>query len=121
MLRRFIRSGIDRALSPSLNRLATTVREQARTSPETKIGQRLLFHFYRNLAATGAAPRLRDTGFRVVSQLRKRRSCSSSSLRWGFHQRLSEDTWRRRWYQQQLCEPLRLNFGSPRVVAFHRS
>jgi hypothetical protein len=42
--------------------------EQARTSPETKIGQRLLFHYYRNLVATGAAPRLRDTGFRVFSQ-----------------------------------------------------
>ena len=68
MLRRFIRSGIDWALSPSLNRLASTVEEQARTSPETKIGQRLLFHYYRNLVATGAAPRLSDTGFRVFSQ-----------------------------------------------------
>ena len=68
MLRRFIRSGRGRALSPSLNQLATTVREPARTPPETKIGQRLLFHFYRDLAETGAAPRLRDTGFRVFSQ-----------------------------------------------------
>jgi hypothetical protein len=33
------------------------------TSPEVKVAQRQLYHFYRNLAATGATPALSETGF----------------------------------------------------------
>ena len=68
MFRRFLRSVINRALLPSMNRLVSDLKQQAKTSPETKVGQRFLFHYYRNLVTTGSVPSLRETGFRVFSQ-----------------------------------------------------
>jgi hypothetical protein len=72
MLRRFIRSAIDRILWPVERRIVdntiNSLREQAKTSPETKATQRLLYHYYRNLVATGSLPSLQETGFRVFSQ-----------------------------------------------------
>ena len=38
------------------------------TSPETKIAQRRLYHYYRELALRGEVPPLSDTGFRCFSQ-----------------------------------------------------
>jgi hypothetical protein len=69
MLRRFLRSGIDRALSPFEDRIIHSLRYEPKTSPETKTAQRLLYHYYRNLADGGApVPALKETGFRIFSQ-----------------------------------------------------
>ena len=40
----------------------------SRTSPETKIGQRHLYHYYRDCARKGEVPPLAETGFRCFSQ-----------------------------------------------------
>lgn len=68
MLRRFLRSTFDRVFMRSECRLAGKLQLQTKTSPETKIAQRRLYHFYRNLAASGSVPALPETGFRCFSQ-----------------------------------------------------
>ena len=68
MFRRLLRSAIDRVMSPYVNRLAHDVRQHTRTSPETKVAQRFLHHYYRSLVATNSLPSLQETGFRVFSQ-----------------------------------------------------
>jgi len=68
MLRRFLRSAINRALLPFENRIINSLQQQARTSPETKAAQRLLYHYYRNLVVAVPVPSLQETGFRIFSQ-----------------------------------------------------
>lgn len=41
---------------------------QNKTSPQTKIAQRQLFHYYRESVNSGCYPRLSETGFRCFSQ-----------------------------------------------------
>jgi hypothetical protein len=53
---------------PTPGALKTALQEPAKTSPETKVAQRHLYHFYRSLARSGSAPALRETGFRCFSQ-----------------------------------------------------
>jgi hypothetical protein len=68
MFRRFLRSVVQRVFKPSEYRLINSLQQQAKTSPETKIAQRHLYHYYRNLVATGSVPSLQETGFRCFSQ-----------------------------------------------------
>ena len=65
MFRRRLRSAINRVMLPSV---IEGVRQQSRTSPETKVAQRFLYHYYRSLVATNSLPSLQETGFRVFSQ-----------------------------------------------------
>lgn len=44
------------------------IKLQAKSSPQVKIGQRLLLNFYRSAIRSGNRVPLRDTGFRVFSQ-----------------------------------------------------
>jgi hypothetical protein len=55
-------------LAPVASQLARVQDRQAKASPETKIAQRLLYHHYRQLVASGSPPSLGETGFRVFSQ-----------------------------------------------------
>jgi hypothetical protein len=48
--------------------VTATLQRHARTSPETKIAQRMLYHQYRQLAQQGTPPALAETGYRVFSQ-----------------------------------------------------
>ncbi len=57
-----------RLLRPLVQRAAVSFELRSRTSPATKIAQRQLYHYYRDVAATGAAPKLCETGFRCFSQ-----------------------------------------------------
>ena len=68
MLRQFLGSIVKRVFEPSERRLVSSLQQQARTSPATKIAQRRLYHYYRNLAASGSVPSLPETGFRCFSQ-----------------------------------------------------
>lgn len=68
IFRRFIRSAINRVLMPSEIRIIEELKQQSKTSPETKVEQRFLYHYYRSLVATGSVPLLQETGFRVFSQ-----------------------------------------------------
>ena len=68
MFRRFLRSIGNRVPMPFEYRLISTLEQQAKTSPQTKIAQRQLYHYYRHLAESGSAPSLRETGFRCFSQ-----------------------------------------------------
>lgn len=68
MFRRFLRLVLTRLVSPSWKRIVNSLNQASKTSPETKVVQRLLYHYYRNLATTGPVPSLRQTGFRVFSE-----------------------------------------------------
>ena len=68
MLRQFLSSVVKRVFMPSEHRLVSSLQRQAKTSPATKIAQRRLYHYYRNLAASGTVPSLSETGFRCFSQ-----------------------------------------------------
>jgi hypothetical protein len=68
MFRKFLRSVVDRVLSPLERRLINKFDQQSRTSPETKIAQRFLYHYYRDRIGFGSVPSLCETGFRVFSQ-----------------------------------------------------
>lgn len=68
MVRRFLQPVVDRLASPLENRIVHRLTLEARTSPETKVLQRLLYQHYRNMIASGTVPSLRETGYRVFSQ-----------------------------------------------------
>jgi hypothetical protein len=68
MFRKLFRSIIDHIFTPYEHRLINSLQQQAKTSPDTKIAQRHLYHYYRNLLATGSVPKLAETGFRCFSQ-----------------------------------------------------
>lgn len=68
MIRKFVQNRINRLLVPFENRLIYKFQQQAKTSPKTKIAQRHLYHYYRNLVLTGTVPSLQETGFRCFSQ-----------------------------------------------------
>ncbi len=68
MLPRFLRSAVDRVIRRFEYSLVTNLQQNARTSPETKVSQRLLYHHYRRQIAEGNAPALSETGYRVFSQ-----------------------------------------------------
>ena len=68
MFRRFYHAVINRVLNPLENRFLNKLARQANTSSQTKIAQRRLYHYYRNLALNGSVPSLRETGFRCFSQ-----------------------------------------------------
>ena len=69
MLRRFIRSGMGRALSPSLNQLASHSKGASQdVAGNENWAATPISLLPRSCGSTGAAPRLRDTGFRVFSQ-----------------------------------------------------
>jgi hypothetical protein len=68
MLRRLLRSMIHRSLAPIQSGIVRELTQHSKTSPETKVAQRHLYHYYRALVSTGSAPRLDETGFRVFSQ-----------------------------------------------------
>ena len=68
MFRRFYHAVINRVLNPLENRFLKRLAQQANASAQTKIAQRHLYHYYRNLALTGSVPSLRETGFRCFSQ-----------------------------------------------------
>ena len=68
MFRRFCHAVINRVLNPLENRFIKKLAQQANASAQTKIAQRHLYHYYRNLALTGSVPSLRETGFRCFSQ-----------------------------------------------------
>lgn len=66
MLPRFVRSFLDHV--PTRWSILECLRQQAKTSPETKIAQRHLYHYYSGLASGGKVPKLGETGFRCFSQ-----------------------------------------------------
>ena len=68
MFRRFYHAVINRVLSPLENRFLKRLARQANASAHTKIAQRRLYHYYRDLALSGSVPPLRETGFRCFSQ-----------------------------------------------------
>jgi hypothetical protein len=73
MFKRMLRALIHRATAPLQRQIAELQQkvlnvEKNKTSPETKISQRHLFHLYRQLVSQGSAPALRDTGYRIFSQ-----------------------------------------------------
>ena len=68
MFRRFYHAVINRVLNPLENRFLKRLARQANASAHTKIAQRRLYHYYRDLALTGSVPSLRETGFRCFSQ-----------------------------------------------------
>lgn len=53
---------------PSRASIRKAILQPAKTSPETKVVQRHLYHYYRQLAAGGSVPSLSETGFRCFSQ-----------------------------------------------------
>jgi hypothetical protein len=68
MFRHWLLSIINRTLMPYEYRLIDNLQQQAKTSPETKIAQRHIYHYYQNMAMTGSVPSLQETGFRCFSQ-----------------------------------------------------
>ncbi len=68
MLPKVLRSAVGRVMSRFEYSFLVTLQQHAKTSPETKVMQRLLYHHYRNLVTTGNIPALHETGYRVFSQ-----------------------------------------------------
>ena len=68
MIRRLLLSIGNRVPMPYEHRLISSQQHQPKTSPEIKVAQRHLYHYYRNIATTGSVPSLRETGFRCFSQ-----------------------------------------------------
>lgn len=68
MLRGILRSMAERLLLRQEKRLISTIEDLTRTSPESKVAQRHIYNFYRNMALTGVLPSLAETGFRCFSQ-----------------------------------------------------
>ena len=66
MIRRLIGKAINRV--PGGRDAVDAVTKPGRTTPETKVAQRHLYHYYRSLALSGQVPRLNETGFRCFSQ-----------------------------------------------------
>lgn len=65
---RLLQSVVGRVMSRFEYSFATVLQQHAKTSPETKAAQRLLYHTYRSLIVTGNSPTLQETGYRVFSQ-----------------------------------------------------
>ena len=68
MFPRFLNSLAKRVFLPFEYRLLNEMNRRAKTSPETKVAQRHLYHYYRSMVLSGSVPSLQDTGFRCFSQ-----------------------------------------------------
>ena len=78
MFRRFYHAVINRVLNPLENRFLKRLAWQAGASAHTKIAQRHLYHYYRNLALSDSAPRpCGKQVFAVSLSSKKMASCFS--------------------------------------------
>jgi hypothetical protein len=67
-MKRLMRKGITRFIDKAMSIAAPHMILQAKNSPQVKINQRQLYHFYRQIISQGSRVPLSDTGFRVFSQ-----------------------------------------------------
>lgn len=68
MINRVVLGFANRLLTAFADRIARQSAREMRTSPQSKVAQRHLFNYYRNLATRGTYIPLQETGYRVFSQ-----------------------------------------------------
>jgi len=63
-----LKTSVGRIIDKLVSIIASRAQLQCKNSPQVKINQRMLYHFYRQAIAQGHCFQLSDTGFRVFSQ-----------------------------------------------------